>query len=296
MGRVNTTVDGARQTSSSYRGYSGNRDEVYVDPDMIGGIDISKGPAEGTGTGAIGGNINFRTLEAQDIVKNGNTHGVRFKGSLGNNTVAPRAPNRLATSTPNQVVEERSSAFNADMYSGSFALAAQKENYEFVTAYSKRVQGNYFVGTKAPAGVAFRTGNATWDTRYANARVSPGMEAFNTSEDTDSFLAKGKVKWGDGHSLELGYLYFGSQYGEMTEFNIAPSGSVCRVWPDAAAANACGHLHNEIPLQAVRQSASECTRESVVHGRHHRRRQRTARNAHDRRRYRQSGDIRDSSW
>jgi len=110
------------------------------------------------------------------------------------------------------------------MYSGSFAVAAMKENYEYVLAYFKRDQGNYFVGTRVPDGIAFRTGNQTWGNRYANARVPAGTEAFNTSENTDSFLAKGKVKWGDGHSLELGYLHFGSDYGEISEFNIAPTG------------------------------------------------------------------------
>lgn len=224
MGRVNTTVDGARQTTSSYRGYSGSRDEVYVDPDMIGGIDISKGPSEGVGTGAIAGNINFRTLEAKDIIKDGNNYGLRLKGSLGGNTVTPRAPDRLLTSTPNQIVKDRSSGFHGDMYSGSFAMAALKENYEFIVAYSKREQGNYFVGTKVPDGIKFWTGNFTWDSNNANARVPAGSEAFNTSENTESFLSKGKVKWGDGQSLELGYLYFGSKYGEITEFNIAPAG------------------------------------------------------------------------
>ena len=224
MGRVNTTVDGARQTTSSYRGYSGNRDEVYVDPDMIGGIDISKGPSEGVGTGTIAGTINFRTLEAKDIIKDGNNYGVRFKGSLGGNTVTPRVPSRFGDNTPNQVVADRSLGINGDMYSGSFAIATIKENYEFIAAYSKREQGNYFVGTKVPDGIAVRTGNFAWDIRNANATVPPGTEAFNTSENTDSFLAKGKVKWGDGQSLELGYLYFDSQFGEMTEFNIAPVG------------------------------------------------------------------------
>ena len=43
MGRVNVTIDGARQATSTYRGYIGNRDESYIDPDMVGGIDIIEG-------------------------------------------------------------------------------------------------------------------------------------------------------------------------------------------------------------------------------------------------------------
>lgn len=228
MGRINTTVDGARQTSSSYRGYIGNRDETFIDPDMISGIDITKGPSEGVGSGGIGGSVNFRTLEAGDIVKEGKTHGVRIKGSLGSNTVTPSALSDIGIGPKvDQLAEKRPSPFNGDAYSGNFAVAVLKEQYEFVAAYSKRVQGNYFVGTKVPAGVVFpRTNDFAWNTVNANAAVLAGAEAFNTSENTDSFLAKGKVKWGDGQSLELGYLYFGSRYGEIDELSFTPAQAI----------------------------------------------------------------------
>ncbi|MDH4982607.1 hypothetical protein [Hyphomicrobium sp. D-2] len=39
---------------------------TYVDPDLIGGIDITKGPSDGPNS-AIGGTINMRTLAAQDL-------------------------------------------------------------------------------------------------------------------------------------------------------------------------------------------------------------------------------------
>lgn len=223
MGRIATTVDGARQTSSSYRGYIGNRDETYIDPDMVGGIDISKGPSDGVGVGGIGGTINFRTLEAGDIVKNGNTYATRVKGSLGNNAMSPRAPDFINGGI-NQAAENRPSFLSGGSQSGSIATAVIQENYEFLAAYSKRTQGNYFVGTQVPAGVVFPTGNYFYDQSRANALVKPGAEAFNTSEDTDSFLAKGKVKWGDGQSLELGYLYYGSRYGEIDEISFTPVG------------------------------------------------------------------------
>lgn len=215
MGRNNVTVDGARQTTSSYRGYIGNRDETYIDPDMIGGIDISKGPSESVGTGTIGGTINFRTLEAQDIVASGKDFGIRLKGGLGNNSAAADAPNFIARSPLNMIGDDRSSWFNGETYSGSAAIATMKENYEFVLAYSKRVQGNYFVGTKVPDGLVFSPA------ANSNTFIKPGTEAFNTSENTDSVLAKGKVKWGDGHSLELGYLSYRSNYGEVDELSMS---------------------------------------------------------------------------
>lgn len=216
MGRVNTTIDGARQTTSTYRGYIGNRDETYVDPDMIGGVDITKGPSDGVGVGSIGGNVAFRTLLPEDIVKPGQAWGARLRGSLGNNTVGDRAisrppPGSLVNDSINLSNADRPSFFNGDTLSGSIALATVQENYEFVAAYSRRTQGNYFAGTKVPNGIIFDRGPGR------NALIRPGEEVFNTSEDAESFLAKGKLKWGDGHSLQLGYTYYGSQYGEVNE-------------------------------------------------------------------------------
>ncbi len=206
MGRINTTVDGARQTTSTYRGYSGNRDETYIDPDMVGSIDISKGPSDGVGVGGIGGSVNFRTLDARDIVKDGETSGTRIKTTLGSNGAEPRDPGTtLSADRP---------SFYGDAFSGSFATAVIQDSYEGIVAYSKRQQGNYFAGTKVPDGMVFG-GNSS----NARAQIRPGTEVFNTSEDTESFLAKGKVK-GEEQSLELSYLFYGSHSGQINDLGI----------------------------------------------------------------------------
>jgi outer membrane receptor protein involved in Fe transport len=70
MGRVATLVDGTQQAGSQYIGYRGHTSSTYIDPDFIGGIDIAKGPSSGPyGSGAMGGVVNMRTIEATDIVK-----------------------------------------------------------------------------------------------------------------------------------------------------------------------------------------------------------------------------------
>ena len=206
MGRVKVTVDGAEQTVSSYKGYNGNRDETYIDPDMIGGVDITKGPSDGT----IGGSVAFRTLSTEDIIKEGQTWGVRLRGSLGSNT--SDLPGIGTT-----VGSDRPGSFNGDSRSGSVATAATTEHFDFVAAYSKRVQGNYFVGTKVPDGIVFPGQTGT-----ANAIVPAGGEAMNTSEDTESVLLKGKAKWGDGQSLELSYNLYDSTHGEIIELFFSP--------------------------------------------------------------------------
>jgi hemoglobin/transferrin/lactoferrin receptor protein len=83
MNRVATSVDGALQQSSSYRGYGGHDSRVYVDPEFIAGIEVSKGP--GAVAGAMGGAVNMRTLSARDIVDDGQTVGLRLRGGLANN-------------------------------------------------------------------------------------------------------------------------------------------------------------------------------------------------------------------
>ncbi|MEG0052401.1 MAG: TonB-dependent receptor plug domain-containing protein, partial [Comamonas sp.] len=70
FGRVNVMIDGTRQNyQQSGHGSNGS---VYLDPEMIGGVDISKGPTSTVGgAGMIAGVVNFRTLEADDLVKDG---------------------------------------------------------------------------------------------------------------------------------------------------------------------------------------------------------------------------------
>ncbi|QJP15883.1 TonB-dependent receptor [Starkeya sp. ORNL1] len=209
--RINVMVDGTRQTNSSYRGYRGSRNEVYIDPDFIGGVDINKGPYGGAGgVGAMGGVVNMRTIEAGDILKPGAEYGARLKGSLGSNTVTPPGAHSYdyETSAPD--------FFNGDAWSGSVAAGLKKDNYEFVAAASRRKAGNYFVGTNgADSFLDDRTGGTPVE--RALSPIKPGWEAFNTSQDVASFLTKGKVGWGDGQALELGYIYYNNKYGDYNE-------------------------------------------------------------------------------
>jgi len=217
MGRVNTTVDGAINSTTSYRGYAGTRDETYVDPDMIGGIDITKGPSDGVGTGGIGGNINMRTLAAQDLVKDGESWGVRLKGSVGSN--AKTALLKASPSDPELTRDiDRPGFFNGDNWSGSVAAATLRDNFEGVLAISKRQQGNYFAGeSNVPDGFLFKADPNGTNPTGRKAVVLPGGEVYNTSEDTDSILAKAKFKWDDDQSLELGYMLYDSTAGEEDE-------------------------------------------------------------------------------
>lgn len=211
--RVNVMVDGTRQSNHTYRGYSGSRNEVYVDPDFLGGIDISKGPSAGAGgVGAMGGVVNMRTIEAGDIVKDGQTFGIRAKGGLSGNSIAPLDKGSTV------IRDSSNELLNGDSWSGSLAAGALAENYEFVAGFSRRKAGNYFAGRKGPSTFMTEPINPLIEpTERPLSPFGPGGEVLNTSQDVTSFMAKGKVYFGEGHSLGLSYIYYNNEYGEIDE-------------------------------------------------------------------------------
>jgi len=118
QGRVNVTIDGARQNFQQ----AGHRtvSSVYADPELIGGVVVEKGPISTVGgAGVIGGVVSLRTLDADDILLPGKTHGFRSRATTGTNQFR---------------------------YTTSHAAAARSENVEFVTAVSRKETGQYEPG------------------------------------------------------------------------------------------------------------------------------------------------------
>ncbi len=84
FGRVGVSVDGARQNFQvSGHGANGT---AYVDPALVRSIDIQKGTVstEG-GAGVLGGTVNFRTVELEDILTGGKNYGAEVTTVLGSN-------------------------------------------------------------------------------------------------------------------------------------------------------------------------------------------------------------------
>jgi hemoglobin/transferrin/lactoferrin receptor protein len=202
--RVKVAIDGTQQSTTTWRGYQGVDERVYIDTDLIGGIEIEKGPTGGAqGAGVTGGVVSIRTLNANDIVDDGKSFGLRLRASTSDNAASPQ-------SAP--AYDQRSDApsfFDFENGSGSIALAMKHEAVDLIGAFSRRQTGNYFAGSKGD-----RT-HYTYDGRqYPLSFTKPGEEVFNTSEDTASGLAKATFRLGDDHTLELGYVGFRSQFGE----------------------------------------------------------------------------------
>ncbi|RKE69355.1 hemoglobin/transferrin/lactoferrin receptor protein [Pseudorhodoplanes sinuspersici] len=210
MNRVATTIDGSEQSTSSYRGYSGVDNRSYVDPDLISGVTITKGPNDGS-AGAIGGTVAIETLKPADILKPGDTYGVRLKTSVSSNGIEPRIGATTPTPGP-------PSDFNFSNRTGSAAFAVTQPNIDLVGAYVRRIAGNYFAGTHGPL--------YTDNFRGGTKALSPfkyGDEVFNTSQNSSSALLKATLRPADGHELQLGYMRYENKFGEVLPTVLAGS-------------------------------------------------------------------------
>ncbi|GAA0567189.1 TonB-dependent hemoglobin/transferrin/lactoferrin family receptor [Caenispirillum bisanense] len=84
FGRVNVMVDGARQNFQ--RSGHGENTMVFIDPELIGQVDVVRGPSATVyGSGAVGGVVNFRTKDAADLLRPGESFGAAITAGGGTN-------------------------------------------------------------------------------------------------------------------------------------------------------------------------------------------------------------------
>ena len=248
--RVPVVVDGARQETTVYRGYAGVSSRSYVDPDLIAGIDISKGPTiSADSTGAVGGVVSMHTLGANDIIKDGKDWGVRVRGStFGNSSGAPppgtvagmngtgrtynincvrgaeslcQGDNQLPTQFGSDEGMQRPDTFDLRSWAGSIAVAKRFEWFDFAAAYAQRDQGNYYSGTNGPTPevelierpLPFYT--EVTAVRDGIARFRGEERIVNSNNQSNSVLLKSSIYLPADQSWELGYLRYDSEYGEL---------------------------------------------------------------------------------
>lgn len=184
--RVPVLLDGSRQETTVYRGYSGVSSRTYIDPDLISSIDIDKGPTmSAEAVGAIGGMVSMNTISANDLIQGDKDFAIRLKTELMGNTSSSVAPNGLVAGLPSgssttdgtfytncnpfatsvckgvrdinlaygpDNTLNRPSSTDLNSYSGSIALAKRFTNFDLVAAYANRKQGHYYAGKYGPAG------------------------------------------------------------------------------------------------------------------------------------------------
>lgn len=219
--RVPVRVDGALASVTEYRGYSGAGSSNYVDPDLIGGITIKKGPDAGPeGAGSVGGLVSMRTLDAQDILKPGQTFGGRVRAGVSDNARS-RPPfgtePEAATGGPKDL-------WDFSNWTGSVAVASSREKFDFVAAYVHRESGNYFAGKHGPETITLpsrldrnRPGDPiirAFITMELSPRFKHGDQVLNTSLDTHSWLLKGVYKFDADQVLEVAYMGYRAEFGQ----------------------------------------------------------------------------------
>lgn len=248
--RVPVLVDGARQETTVWRGYAGVSSRSYVDPDLIAGIDITKGPTvTADSTGAVGGMVSMRTIGANDIIKDGRDWGVRVRGSAFGNSSEPPPPGTVAGMNgtgrtyrvdcvpgaqslcqgayqlPAQFGSDegmsRPDTFDLRSWAGSIAVAKRFDWFDLAAAYTQRNQGNYYSGKHGPTPevdlnyrpLPFFT--EVTAVRDGIARFRGGERIVNSNNDSNSILLKSSIYLPADQSWELSYLRYDSEYGEL---------------------------------------------------------------------------------
>lgn len=257
-GRIPVTVDGTEQAMSVWQGSGGISNRNYVDPNMIGSISVEKGPSvtDGVKTG-IGGSVQIKTLDVDDIVKAGQPWGIEIKTETATNSVSPDesginqfgkdyrdVPGATAGydgtvgfALPNggrMTPRKGSGGTDFDFEDNAFRIAAgtRQEDFDLLAAYSYRRKGNYYSGK----GGSQRYETEDWldkakaesqqsvpgaGTSYVAQLFQPGYEVTNTSSDVRTTLLKGTWYLPDQQSLKLSYMHTDMEFGESSPYVIS---------------------------------------------------------------------------
>lgn len=177
FGRVNMNIDGMRQNYQR-SGYQQRNGEMFFDPDLLGGVEISKGPQAVTGSaGVTGGIATLRTLQAADVLSDGADSGLRLRGTIGLGQYA-----------------------NGVLPSGSVAAASRGKQGELMAAYSRKRTDAYRPGRH---GKAFNDG-FDFPVNIVNL----------TDQDQDSLLFKSRWHFLPEHSLQFTATGIRADYAE----------------------------------------------------------------------------------
>lgn len=171
QGRVPVTIDGTEQAITVWRGYAGTNNRNYVDPNIISSVYVEKGPSfSRDAKSGIGGSVALKTIDADDIVPEGQKYGLEIKAETSSNSIKPRQ-NAYEKSVDYRTlpypevstggiwrallddtdrVDQRFGGRNKFFEDKAYRIAAatKQENFDAVIAYAYRNKGNYFSGKK----------------------------------------------------------------------------------------------------------------------------------------------------
>jgi len=216
-GRVPVTIDGSEQALTVWRGYNGIGNRNYIDPSLIGGLQVVKTPGlmRDVNVG-IGGAVVVKTLDADDFIAEGRSFGVELKLEGSGNAVAPRLPTLLTGRDYRDVPEldvprmspgidptirvhpdKNRNTYNildGEDYAWRLALGWRPTpQFDLVAAYAYRDRGNYYAGKHNTSFYAQpyegRLVDQDW-VHHMSYRFAAGEEVLNTSIQMESWLLK----------------------------------------------------------------------------------------------------------
>jgi hemoglobin/transferrin/lactoferrin receptor protein len=239
-GRVPVVIDGTEQALTVWRGYNGASNRAYVDPSLISGLQVLRGPNEqGNVRSSTGGAVVINTLDADDVLQPGRTFGLDIRLEGGNNSTDPRLPTLLtgrdyrtvpgfpqnspsfALNDPYLQVVPRTGSDNRFFSFGDRAVrvagAARIEGLDLFAAYAYRERGNFFSGTTEPDYYqqTQRPSNTLNRIRRMAVGYAPGNEVPNTSSDLESVLLKATWHIADDQYLLVSLRDSVTRYGEI---------------------------------------------------------------------------------
>lgn len=243
-GRVPVIIDGTEQALTVWRGYNGASNRSYVDPSLISGLQVLKGPVSTRGVnGSTGGAVVINTLDAADILQPGRNFGIELKLEGGNNSTYPRLPTLLtgqdyrtipgfvcpgvgasptyAYCDPSLRVNLRTPDDNESFSAGDrairLAVAGRLGDFDLFGAYALRERGNYFSGETAPGYYSQEDLplNSHTFVRKLGLNYEPGNEVPNTSSELESFLLKATWRITDDQALQIGFRDSKSTFGDI---------------------------------------------------------------------------------
>lgn len=252
-GRVPVTVDGTEQSVDVFLAQQGVGNRSYVDPNMFRSIAVEKGPSMTRGMkSGVGGSVQIRTIEADDIITGDKDWGLQIKGGTASNSINPSfdAHNLVGKDyrdhnvNPNGITTGGKGPFAADFDSlptkrrttsdvdrlngadrnGFIAGAWRNEHLDVLAAYSDAKRGNYFAGKNGVSDYAGTERIAGSPTQIRSSKeLTPnigklypgGYEVPFSSSHNKTLLLKGNLKLDNDQKISLSYQRNKMEFGEQ---------------------------------------------------------------------------------
>ncbi len=191
--RVTMMIDGARQNFQR-NGHSATAN-AYLDPSMLRMVEVNKSAGTGVGdAGSLGGSVNFRTLEARDVVKPGERVGGELNLTTGTNEY------NFDGSASAAVIEDTFSVLGAISFKtlGEYEIGQNGE----ITNFSGNLMGApIFTGLDAGSGLLKAEADLGPDLKMDlswlgyKGEFSTGTEQYTNTDTVTNHTFNSHFKW-----------------------------------------------------------------------------------------------------